>query len=125
MACGGRLTVVVSPEQVFAVHPKIRWVGMVTMKGSILLSEMRPGVERVTTEEEDRLMLELQAPFHREMNNRRGKLSGPVGFAVVSFQAFYELHVPVGEYLVVVAVENDIPFAQLQEITRKIKGLLQ
>ena len=114
---------VLRPEQVLAVHPKIRWVGIVTMKGSVLLSEMRPGVKRVTTEEEDRLMLELQAPFHREMNNRRGKLSGPVDLAVVNFQAFYELHVPFGENLVVVTVEKDVPFSDLPEIARKIKDL--
>ena len=64
---------VLRAEQVFAVHPKIRWVGIVAMKGTVLLSEMRPGVKSVTPEAEDKLMLELQAPFHAEMANRRAK----------------------------------------------------
>jgi hypothetical protein len=50
-------------------------------------------------------------------------LSGPVDLAVVSFQAFYELHVPLGENLVVVTLEKDVPFSELPEIARKIKNL--
>jgi hypothetical protein len=116
---------VLRAEQVFAVHPKIRGVGMVSMKGSVLLSEMRLGVKRMASEVEDGLMLELQAPFHTQMANRRAKWIGPVELAVVSYQAYYELHVPLGENLVVVTIEKDTPFAEIREIARKIKELSQ
>ncbi|MGA2628070.1 MAG: hypothetical protein ABSF63_13545 [Candidatus Bathyarchaeia archaeon] len=43
--------------------------------------------------------------------------------AVLSYQAYYELHFPIGENLVVVTVEKDTPFAEIPEIARKIKDL--
>jgi hypothetical protein len=84
---------------------------------------MRPGVKSLTPEEEDRMMLELQAPFHTEMANRRMKWIGPVDFAMVSYEAFYELHVPLGENLLVVTIEKDVAFTDIPEIARTIKGL--
>lgn len=72
---------VLRPEQVFAVHPKIRGVGMVAMKKGVLLSEMRPGVKRMSPEAEDGLMLELQVPFHAEMANKRAKWLGTMELA--------------------------------------------
>lgn len=93
------------------------------MKGPVLLSEMRPGVKSVAPEAEDRLMLELQAPFHAEMANRRAKWIGPLELAVARYERFYELHVPLGENLVVVTVEKDTPFTEILEIARKIRDL--
>jgi hypothetical protein len=68
-------------------------------------------------------MLELQAPFHTEMTNRRAKWIGPVELALISYQAYYELHVPLGENLVVLTIEKSTPFAEIHEIGRKIKDL--
>ena len=117
------MTEALRPEQVLAIHPKIRGVGMVSMRGTVLFSQMRPEVKRMAPEVEDGLMLELQAPFHTEMANRRAKWIGPVELAVVSYRAYYELHVPLGENLVVVTVEKGTPFADMPEIARKIKNL--
>lgn len=114
---------VLRPEQVFAVHPKIRWVGIVAMKGSVLFSGIRPGVKSVTPEAEDRLMLELQAPFHAEMANRRTQWIGPLELAVAKYERFYEVHLPLGENLVVVTVDKDTPFTEIPEIARKIRDL--
>jgi hypothetical protein len=96
---------------------------MVAMKGGILFSEMRTGVKRMSPEAEDGLMLELQVPFHAEMANKRARWLGAMELAVLSYQAYYELHFPLGENLVVVTVEKDTPFAEIPEIARKIKDL--
>jgi len=93
------------------------------MKGSVLLSEMRPGVKSMAPEVEDRLMLELQAPFHFEMFNRRSKWFGLLDLAVLSYERLYELHLPLGEQLVVITIEKDTPFTDIPEIVRKIKDL--
>lgn len=98
---------------------------MVALNGPVLLCEMRPGVKSVTPADEDRLMLELQAPFPTEMANRCAKWNGPLEQVVVSYRAFYELHVPLDENLVVVILEKDIPFAEIPEVARKIKDLSQ
>jgi hypothetical protein len=98
---------------------------MVSMKGAVLFSQMRTGIKRIAPEVEDGLMLELQAPFHTEMANRRAKWIGPVELAVLGYPAYYELHVPLGENLVVLTIEKSIPFAEIHEIGRKIRDLSQ
>jgi len=36
---------VVTADEVFAVNEKIRWLGLVSDRGDVLLNQMRPGVE--------------------------------------------------------------------------------
>jgi hypothetical protein len=84
---------------------------------------MRPGVERIATEEEDRLMLELQGPFLYEVASRRGKLMGSPELGVISYEPLVELYVPLSEHFLAVSLEKDVPFAELPEIARKIKDL--
>jgi hypothetical protein len=50
-----------TPDEVFAIHPGIRWAGLATAKGQVIFSEMRPGVKSLTPEEDDRVLLELRA----------------------------------------------------------------
>jgi len=49
------------PEDVFSVNPNIRWAGMATKKGQVIFSQMRPGIQTLTPEEDDRLLLELRS----------------------------------------------------------------
>jgi hypothetical protein len=114
---------VLRPEQVFAVHPKIRWVGMLAKNGQVLFSEMRPEVKSMGPEAEDRLMLELHARFHVEMSERRAKWIGPVEIGVVKHEKLVEVYLPLGENLVVVDMERDTPFNEITEIAQKITDL--
>ena len=48
-------------DEIFLIHPKIRWAGLTTNKGQIIFSKMRPGVESYTPEEDDRFLMEFGA----------------------------------------------------------------
>jgi len=56
-----------SAEQIFSVHPAIRWTGAITRKGTILFAENRPTVKSLTPNGEDRLFLELRPLYEYEM----------------------------------------------------------
>lgn len=49
----------ISPEDVFRLHPKIRWAAFSTKTGKIVFSQMRPGITSYTSEKEDRAFMEF------------------------------------------------------------------
>ena len=55
----GTLAGTLSPEDVFKLHPKIRWVAFSTESGRILFSQMRPGLASYTDERDDRGFMEF------------------------------------------------------------------
>lgn len=48
-----------TPDDVFRLHPKIRWAAVSTTSGSVSFSQMRQGVESHTSNSEDRAFMEL------------------------------------------------------------------
>lgn len=114
----------VKPEYIFALQPKIRWAGMITRKGEILFSQMRPGIPSLTDAEEDKLLLELRLPLLLEMGERPIRWSGLAEFAIISYEKFFELYVAHGnDHLIVVTVDKSIEFQLLSEIANRIKTL--
>jgi hypothetical protein len=55
----GALTGTLSPEDVFQLHPKIRWGAFATESGRIVFSQMRPGLVSYTDERDDRGFMEF------------------------------------------------------------------
>jgi len=53
------LSELISPEEVFRLHAKIRWASFSTESGRIAFSQMRPGLTSYTTEQEDRAFMEF------------------------------------------------------------------
>jgi hypothetical protein len=49
----------INPEQVFQLHPKIRWSSFSTQDGRVVFSEMRPGLTSYTSDREDRAFMEF------------------------------------------------------------------
>jgi hypothetical protein len=112
----------VKPEQIFVIHPKIRWAGMITRRGKILFAQMRPGIPSLTDKEEDKLLLELRLPLLLEMGERPILWSGLLEFAIISYEKFFELYVAYGsEHLIVVTVDKNIEFQLLSDIANRIK----
>ena len=48
-----------SPEDVFQLHPKLRWAAFSTESGKIAFSQMRAGLVSYTDEREDRAFMEF------------------------------------------------------------------
>ena len=54
-----RLSAPISAEEIFRLHPKIRWASFSTESGKIAFSQMRPGLTSYTTEEQDMAFMEF------------------------------------------------------------------
>jgi len=48
-----------TPEEVFRLHPKIRWAALSRESGMVVFSQMRPGVVSYTSDAEDRAFMEM------------------------------------------------------------------
>lgn len=65
-----------TPEDVFRLHPKIRWVGLASEKGEVVFVRTRPGVKSLSPEKEDRSFMELSPLL---IVGACGRLSGWAG----------------------------------------------
>jgi hypothetical protein len=48
-----------TPDDVFRLHPKVRWAALSTASGSVVFSQMRKGVESYTPNSDDRAFMEI------------------------------------------------------------------
>lgn len=46
-------------EQIFNLHPKIRWAGLATEQGEVVFTKMRPGVQSLSPESVDQAFVQL------------------------------------------------------------------
>jgi len=112
-----------TPEDVFAVDPNIRWVGMATSKGKVIFCEMRHGVESLTPEEDLRALLELRAQFMSDMCRTVSMWAGSTNYVAINYEKFTELIVILKDEYVVVTLEKGTPAASFDKITESIRAM--
>ena len=112
-----------TPEDVFAINPNIRWVGLATSKGKVLFTQMRRGVKSLTPDEDDRAMLELRAQFLTEMTGHVTLWAGAVNYIAICYEKFIELIVILKDKYVALTLEKDTPAAAFKEIADNIQAI--
>jgi hypothetical protein len=60
----------ITSEEIFRLHPKIRWVAFSSDNGEVIFSQMRPGVESYTSNAEDKFFMELGPLFMTSLAER-------------------------------------------------------
>lgn len=75
-----------SPERIFDVHPKIRWVGLATDAGDVLFATMRPGVESLSPETFDQSFMQLGPLLLTGVCERLVPWAGPLETVVSSYE---------------------------------------
>jgi hypothetical protein len=111
----------VTPEDVFAISPFIRWAGLATAKGKVIFAQMRRGVKSLTPEEDDRAMLELRAQFLTEMCGTVTIWAGAVDYIAISYELFTELIVMLKDKYVAVTLEKGSP-ENFKDIAKSIRA---
>ena len=112
----------ISPEDVFALHPKIRWVGMTTHQGRVIHANMRPGVERATPENHDRKFLELGALMLGGVAEGDAAFAGRVKWIAVDYEKYTELMVECEDKYLVLTFEPDESLRTLREIITALQS---
>ena len=112
-----------TPEDIFALDPNIRWAGLATSKGKVLFSMMRHDVKSLTPAEDDRAMLELRAQFLTEMTGHVAQWAGPVNYIAICYEEFCELIVTLKDMYVALTLEKGTPATAFKEIAKAIQAL--
>lgn len=112
-----------TPEDIFALNPNIRWVGLATSKGKVLFSQMRRGVKSLTPEEDDRAMLELRAQFLTEMTGHVSQWAGPAKYIAICYEEFCEVIVTLKDTYVALTLEKGTPATAFKEVAQAIQAI--
>jgi len=84
-------------EEVFRLHPKIRWAAFSRDSGEVVFSQMREGVESHTSEVDDKAFMELGPLFMSGIAERlRSKKTGGVESIVVNLEIDSVMLIKVG-----------------------------
>jgi hypothetical protein len=111
------------PEDVFAVHQKIRFAGLARRNGQVLFLQMREGVVSFTPDSRDRTALEIHTQYIVETAEQESRWAGPVEHIAITFEKYVELIIPLEETYLAITVEKDVPAESYSEICKAIRTL--
>ncbi len=111
------------PEDIFAIHPKIRFAGLANRNGKVIFLQMREGVASLTPDSVDRTALEIHAQYMIETAELETRWSGPVGHVAIDFEKYVELVVPLKESYVAITLEKEVSAETYREICKSIRAL--
>ena len=110
-------------DDVFALDAKIRWVGLATKRGRVIFAQMRPGVESITPESDDRLLLELRGQYITEVCSQVNQWAGPTEYIAMSHEKFIELIIILKEKYLAMTLEKSTPTEKFPAIAKKAQEL--
>jgi len=74
-----------TPDRIFALNPRIRWVGLANDDGEVVFAKMRPGVESLSPEEEDREFMQLGPMLLTGVSERLAPWAGGLEAVIVRY----------------------------------------
>ncbi len=111
------------PEEIFAVHPRIRWAGLATRKGAVIFAQMRKGVTSMTPVSNQLTDLEIRTQYIIESAELETKWVGALDHITFCFEKYVELIVPLKDGYVAINMEKDVPAESYPKISRAIREL--
>jgi hypothetical protein len=111
------------PEDIFAVHPGIRFAGLANRDGQILFSKMREGVVSYTPGSVERTGLENHGRYFIETAEQEVKWSGKLEHIAVSYEKYVVLYIPLKQRYVLISLEKDVPAESYTSICKAIRAL--
>ena len=111
------------PEDIFAVHPGIRFAGLANRDGKILFSKMRERVVSHTPDSVERTGLEDHGRYFIETAEQEVKWSGKLEQIAVSYEKYVVAYVPLKQGYVLISLEKDVPAESYSSICKAIQAL--
>jgi hypothetical protein len=110
-------------EDIFRVHPQIRWVGFATEKGEVVFSKMRPGVESYSPETDDQYLLEIGGLIMNGVAQRSSQWLGECGFVLVAYDKATERVTRTKDGYLALTVDKSVPFDEVVKIAKALPEL--
>jgi len=111
------------PEEIFVVHPRIRFAELANRNGQILFSKMRQGIVGHTPESVDRTDLEDHGRYFIETAEQEVKWSGKLEHIAVSYEKHVVLIIPLDQRYVLISVEKNVQAESYTSICKAIRAL--
>jgi len=101
------MTPVVDADRIFAINNKVRWVGLVTAKGEVVLNQMRPGVQSYSPSELDAEFLRLGPLTLLGVEERYSQYMQGVMEIVVYYGLTVSVYARLGSQVIAISIEDD------------------
>ena len=114
-----------TPDDVFRLHSKIRWAALSSEANQVIFSQMREGVKSYTTDAEDRAFMELGPIFMTGIAQRLTPQTkaGRLECVIVCFEKDCVLMTQIGTDHLALSVDRDQALPVFDEIIPKITNL--
>jgi hypothetical protein len=99
---------VVSPEEIFQVNKKIRWVALTTDRGDVIYYQQRPGVESFSPAQFDEDFAQLGPLTLLGTAEKYSEYVRGVDYIVVWFGAVVSVFSRIGSQVLSVTIEKDL-----------------
>jgi hypothetical protein len=117
-------TPVVTVDEVFAVNSKIRWVGLTTAGGEVVLNQMRPGVQSHSPTQADEEFVKLGPLTLLGVAERYSEYLKGVDSVVVWFGLAVCVYARLGSQVISVSIEKDTEaLSQFLNWLNKVSGV--
>lgn len=110
-------------EDVFRIHPKIRFVGLATKDGEVVFSEQRGGTKSFSPGEADRAFTQMGPLILMGVCERLSPWTGPVGSVIINYEKVTSLIMRVKDGYLDLTVERTEPPETISEIVKSLQKL--
>jgi hypothetical protein len=110
-------------EDIFAVHPGIRFAGLANRNGQVLFAKMREGIASHTPDSVDKTGLENHGRYFIETAEQEVKWSGSLEHIAVTYEKYVVVFIPLAEKYVLISLERNVPAESYSSISKSIRAL--
>jgi hypothetical protein len=110
-------------EDVFRIHPKIRWAAYATEEAQVLFSKMRPGVKSISPETEDEAFMQLGPQVVLGVFERFSPYAGPVSMASGDYEKVFMFVAKVRGGVLALTIDKHPESELLQTVPTIIKSI--
>jgi hypothetical protein len=111
-----------SPERIFALNPKIRWVGLANDNGEVVFSKMRRGVESLSPEHEDRAFMQLGPMLLTGVSERLAPWAGGLQAVILRYAEATMIIRKFGAHHLAVTIDSE-DYESVRETIESLKQL--
>jgi hypothetical protein len=110
-------------ENIFRIHPHIRWAGLASESGVVIFSKMRAGVESYTPEEDDQYLLEFGGLVMDGIIERSSQWLGKCDYVIAAYDKATQLVIRVKDGYLALTVDKSVPANEVVGIAKAISRL--
>ncbi len=110
-------------EDVFGIHPKIRWAGLASEKGEVIFAKMQSEVKSFTPEGDDRFLLQFGALIMNGVTQRSRPWLGDCEYIAISYPKAMQLIVKLRERYLALTVDRSVPCDEIMRIIKSAQTL--